>query len=196
MKKHLSKIIFFLFSLLFGSILHAQNKVHITGIVRDEKDVPLAGVSIIVKGNTTGVTTDDQGAFAIDAPSKKSILVITYIGFQTQELAVGSKSNFIVKLLAGSVKLDEVVVVGYGTQKRTSVTAAVSMIMGEDIAAQPVADISNSLGGRAAGIIFTQGSGEPGYDGSNILIRGISTTGNTQPLVIVDGIPRNFTQLD
>jgi hypothetical protein len=71
-------MIFFLFSLLFGAILHAQNQLHITGIVRDEKDVPLAGVSIIVKGNTTWVTTNVQGAFAIDAPTKKSILVISY----------------------------------------------------------------------------------------------------------------------
>ena len=197
MRKSPPKITFLLFALLFSAMVYAQNNVHITGMVRDEKDIPLAGVSITVKGNSTGVTTDERGAFAIEVPAKKSILVISYVGFQSQEISVGSKRNFIVSLLAGgSVKLDDVVVVGYGTQKKASVTASISNIKGADIAAQPVADLSNSLGGRAAGIIFTQGSGEPGYDGSSILIRGISTTGNSQPLVIVDGVPRNFTQLD
>jgi len=196
MKKYLSRGLVLLFPVLLSTLTYAQNKVHVTGMVRDEKDVPLTGVSVTVKGSSTGVTTDGQGAFSIDVPAKKSILVVSSVGFQTQELAVGSRTHFLIKLSVGSAKLDEVVVVGYGTQKRTSVTAAVATIKGEDMAAQPVADISNSLGGRAAGIIFTQGTGEPGYDGSTILIRGISTTGNTQPLVIVDGIPRNFTQLD
>ena len=85
---------------------------------------------------------------------------------------------------------------GYGTQKKTSLTAAVSSLKGDQVKSTPVANISNALGGRVAGVLFKQGSGEPGYDGSTILIRGFSTTGNTAPLVIVDGVPRSFQQLD
>lgn len=196
MKKRLPKFTILLFILLFSVMARAQDHVRVTGVVTDDKDAPLAGVSVTLKGNIMGVTTDDHGEFAIDIATRKSILVISYVGFQSQEIQVGSGTRFNIKLLAGAGHLDDVVVVAYGTQKKSSVTASIANIKGDDIAAQPVANLSNSLGGRAAGVIFMQGSGEPGYDGSNILIRGISTTGNTQPLVIVDGVPRNFTQLD
>ena len=126
----------------------------------------------------------------------KLVLVVSYVGFKTQEIEVGSETYFPVSLVATTSKLDEVVVVGYGTQKKTSLTAAVSSIKGDEVAGVPVANISNALGGRVAGVIFKQGSGEPGYDGSTILIRGFSTTGNTAPLVIVDGVPRSFQELD
>jgi TonB-linked SusC/RagA family outer membrane protein len=187
-------ILCFLF--LIGSIGFSQNKLHVSGLVQNDKGVPLAGVSVNVQEKTTGATTSKDGLFSLDVPSSNSILVISYIGFSTKKLLVGSTSYFSVTLVPEDSKLDEVVVVGYGTQKKTSLTSSIATIKGQDMAAQPVANLSNSLGGRAAGIIFTQGSGEPGYDGSNILIRGIGTTGNTQPLVIVDGVPRNFTQLD
>ena len=98
-----------------------------------------------------------------------------------------------------SQSLGEVVVVGYGTQKKTSLTAAVSTLKGKDISDVPIANLSNGLGGRVSGVIVKQGSGEPGRDGSNIFIRGIASTGATQPLIIIDGIPRDlnqFTQLD
>lgn len=194
----LSKSFFSLFIFLFlaNPLVFAQNKIHITGIVKSDKNVPLSGVSVNIEGSTKGMTTDQQGVFSIDVPSTKSILVFSYVGFADQKIEVGSKTYIPVSLSAVNAELGEVVVVGYGTQKKTSLTSSIATIKGNDMAAQPVASLSNSLGGRAAGIIFTQGSGEPGYDGSQILIRGTGTTGNTQPLVIVDGVPRNFTQLD
>ena len=188
---------FFSFCFLFCfNSSFAQAPIQVKGIVTNEKGEPLSDCSVTIKGNTSGVTTDAKGYFTIEVPNAKSVLIVSYVGYQTQEITVGKTTEFTIKLTSASSALTDVVVVGYGTQKRTSVTAAVSTIKGDAIAAQPVADLTNSLGGRVAGIIFTQGSGEPGYDGSNILIRGISTEGNTQPLVIVDGIPRNFTQLD
>ncbi len=159
-------------------------------------NAPLANASINVKGTNTGITTDSKGAFALDVPGSGSVLVVSFIGFQTQEITVGKRTSLTIQLGASNSSLNDVVVVAYGTQRKASVTAAVSSIKGDDIAAQPVANISNSIGGRVTGVIATQGNGEPGNDGSRILIRGISTTGNTQPLVIVDGIPRNYTQLD
>ncbi|MEO8414809.1 MAG: TonB-dependent receptor [Ginsengibacter sp.] len=184
------------FLLLSGPVAFSQSKLHVSGEVLGDKNAPLAGVSVTIQGSATGVTTNQQGLFSIDVPNPQSILVISYIGFKTQEVAVGSKTFFPISLVAATSNLDEVVVVGYGTQKKTSLTAAVSSIKGNEVAGLPVANISNALGGRVSGVIFKQGSGEPGYDGSTILIRGFSTTGNTAPLVIVDGVPRSFQQLD
>lgn len=194
----LSKSFFLLCSFLFltGSLAFSQNKLRITGKVKSDKNTPLVGVSVNIQGGEVGVTTNQEGIFSIAVPNSTSILVLSYVGYATQKIEVGTKTYFPVTLVAVSSELGEVVVVGYGTQKKTSLTSSIATIKGQDMAAQPVASLSNSLGGRAAGIIFTQGSGEPGYDGSQILIRGIGTTGNTQPLVIVDGVPRNFTQLD
>ncbi|MEO5995804.1 MAG: TonB-dependent receptor [Chitinophagaceae bacterium] len=185
------------FLLLFsGPIALSQSKLHVTGKVLSDKNMPLSGVSVNIKASSAGVTTDEQGLFSIDVPNSNSMLVISYIGFKTQEIALGSQTYFSISLVAADSKLDEVVVVGYGTQKKSSLTAAISSIKGDEIASLPVANISNAIGGRVSGVIFKQGSGEPGYDGSTILIRGFSTTGNTAPLVIVDGVPRSFQQLD
>lgn len=194
---HCAKCFALLILLMWGATAFSQERLRITGVIKNDTNLPIAGASVIVKGSTLGVTTDERGGFVIDAPNSKSVLIISYVGYATKELVVGNKTNFSVNLYAASTtKLDEVVVIGYGTQKKTSLTAAVSNIKGDDIALQPVANLTNSIAGRVAGVILTQDSGEPGYDGSNILIRGIGTTGNTQPLVVVDGVPRNFTQLD
>ncbi len=185
--------LFILFSCLTS---FAQSPIRVKGVITDNKNAPLANTSINIKGTNTGVTTDSKGAFAIDVPRTGSVLVVSFIGYQTQEITIGNKTNLTIQLGLSNSSLNDVVVVAYGTQRKASVTAAVSSIKGDDIAAQPVADISNSIAGRVTGVIATQDNGEPGSDGSRILIRGISTTGNTQPLVIVDGIPRNYTQLD
>src|SRR5690606_9955831 len=123
-------------------------------------------------------------------------LVFTYVGYHQTRLEVTERQPLVIRLAPSSEDLEEVVVIGYGTQKKTSLTAAVSTLKGDDIQSVPVANLSNTLGGRVAGVIVKQGSGEPGRDGSNIFIRGISSTGNSQPLLVVDGIPRDFTQLD
>ena len=192
---HVQKIFPFLLLLIFSSFNSIQ-KIPIKGVVLNESGLPLAGCTVTIKGNTLGVSTDKNGAFTIDVPDKSAVLVFSFIGYESKEMVPVLNKQLVIKLIPQNTSMSEVVVVGYGTQKKTSVTAAVSVIKGESIAAQPVANISNSIGGRVAGVIFTQGSGEPGYDGSRILIRGMGTNGNANPLVIVDGIPRNFTQLD
>lgn len=194
----LSKGKFFAILLLLsaiGTIASAQTKL-ITGTVMDDKGESLPGVDVLLKGSTNIVSTDVNGKFSISIPNGKGILVFRFIGFSDQEIPVNGQSKLQVQMKPKNKALDEIVVVGYGTQKRSSVTAAVATIKGKDLASQPMANITDALGGHVAGILFTQGSGEPGNDGANIQIRGISTTGNSQPLVIVDGVPRNYTQID
>lgn len=185
----------FVFFFLVPSLyLFSQNRT-VTGTVIDESGAPVSGVSIILKGTSTGTSSDDAGKFTISAPSK-GILVLSNVGFDNQEVPVRDQSEINVRLTASSESLNQVVVVGYGTQKKTSVTAAISTLKGRDVASTPVTNLSNTLGGRVAGVITRQNNGEPGNDASNIFIRGISSTGANQPLLIVDGIPRDFKQLD
>ena len=164
----------------------------IIGRIVDEENHPLENATVIVKGTKIGTAADKDGRFSIKVPTGNNILEFSYVGYESAEINIGEKNSINITLKRKEGKSDEVVV-AYGTQKRSSVTAAISQIKGSELTKQPVADISNSLGGRVSGILFTQGSGEPGSDGSNILIRGIGTTGNSQSLVIVDGVPRNYS---
>ena len=165
----------------------------IIGLVVDANGDPIIGASIVEQGTTNGDITDLDGKFILNVKIG-SILKITYVGYQPQEVKAARSMKIVLK--EDNELLSEVVVVGYGTQKKTSLTAAVSSVDGKEISQQPVADVSNTLGGRMAGVIFTQKSGEPGADLSDIMIRGVSTTGNGAPLVIVDGIQRELSRLD
>lgn len=168
----------------------------IEGTVTDEKGSRLPGVSIMIKGTSQGTITNESGTFALTLQNDSSTLIFSFVGYQNQEITVGTETSLAISLKTDSKALGEVVVIGYGTQKKTSVTAAISTMKGEDIAAAPITNLSNGLAGRVSGVIVKQGSGEPGRDGSNIYIRGVSSTGGNQPLLIVDGIPRSFQQLD
>ncbi|RRB02684.1 SusC/RagA family TonB-linked outer membrane protein [Larkinella rosea] len=171
--------------------------ITIQGKVTDgAKGDELPGVSIVLKGSTRGTTSDGTGNYKLAIPGPDAVLVFSFVGYEPQEVLVGGRSEINVSLKPDIKALSEVVVVGYGVQKKTSVTAAVSTLKGTEIASVPVTNLSNGLGGRLPGVIVKQASGEPGRDGSNIFVRGISSTGNNQPLLIVDGIPRNFQQLD
>ncbi|MBB2148238.1 SusC/RagA family TonB-linked outer membrane protein [Pedobacter gandavensis] len=180
------------FSLLKGP----QKKVYLNfaavqGIVKDANGQPLPGVSVSVKSKPgNGTSTDGNGAFKLNtAPG--DILVFKMVGYATKEVPVGEKTTINVTLAEENNELGEVVVVGYGTQKKVSVTGSVATIKGKELVKSPVANISNALVGRLPGLRATQRSGEPGYDGSSIDIRGL---GNA--LVIVDGVPSDFSQLD
>ena len=191
MRNHLFIV---LLILLFTGKISAQN---ITGIVVDEQQVTMVGVNVSVKGTSNGTVTDMQGRFGLNiADATKKTLVFSLIGYKTQEIAIGQNTNFQIVLEESTKQLDELVVVGYGTQKKSSLTASIATVGGTEIATQPVSDLSNALGGRAAGVIFTQNSGQVGNDMSQIFIRGIATNGNSTPLYIVDGIPRNYSQLN
>lgn len=165
------------------------------GSVQDTDGDPLPGASVVVKGTTRGVTTDFDGNFTIQGDVGET-LEISYIGMKKQEVTVENTEPLSISMESDSEALDEVVVVAYGTQKKTSLTAAVGSISGKEIAQTPVANISSALGGRVPGLITRQGSGEPGQDATAVLIRGAGTTGNSAPLVIVDGVPRSYNQID
>lgn len=174
-----------------------SQSLQVTGKVTNKlTNEPLQGATISVKGGAISAISGPDGTFSISVPKSGSTLVISYTGMATMERVITSSGYQDFSLEGGEGKLDEVVIVGYGTQKKTSLTSSVASIRGNEMKSQPVGDLSNALGGRAAGVLFTQGSGQAGNDFSRILIRGVGTNGNTNPLLIVDGIPRNFSQLN
>jgi TonB-linked SusC/RagA family outer membrane protein len=177
---------------LTTALADIQVKGHVTD---DRTGENLVGVVIKVKETGQATTTDVNGNYTISAP-EKATLIISYVGYDPQEIAVGGRSTINAGLKAANNNLNEVVVVAYGAQKKTSLTAAVSTVNTADIAQKPVVNLTNALVGRASGIIATQGSGEPGFDGSAITIRGPVSTGRTSALTIVDGVPRDFSRLD
>jgi len=163
--------------------------VSITGKITDESGATVPGVSILEKGTKNGTTTNADGQFSIKVASANSILVFSSIGFSVQEVKVGTISNFNIVLKASISSLDEVVVVGYGTQKKATITGAISAIQGDKLIKSPSLDLGSALAGRLPGLVVTQSSGEPGFDNATIRIRGTNTLGNSSPLVVVDGIP-------
>lgn len=166
----------------------AQNTIK--GTVVDEAGQPIIGATVIVVGTQTGTTTDVNGHFALQNIKKESALQISFIGYQTETVPVNGASNLTVELKSDAEKIDEVVVVGYGVQKKASVTAAISQIAGTELEKAPVGDVTNMLAGRVAGVTAVQSSGQPGADASSIMVRGQSV------LYIVDGVPREINQIN
>lgn len=165
--------------------MFAQN-IEITGvIVAGEDDFPLPGVNVVVKGTTNGTITDLNGQFSLTAPSG-STLTITYVGYVTQEVVATGQPLRIV-LNEDTEALDEVVVIGYGVQKKSVVTAAISRVTAEDLNATKPSRVEDALKGKVSGVQITQSSGQPGAD-SKVRIRGIGTVNNSDPLYIVDGM--------
>ncbi|MBO9204391.1 MULTISPECIES: SusC/RagA family TonB-linked outer membrane protein [Niastella] len=178
------KLLFLTFFLLTNLALFAQSAVQ--GRVM-AGDAPLAGVSVTIKGTQTTTVTDAEGKFTIQAP-EKAILVFTHVNYAAQEVAV-TGSNLEVTLSPANTNLSEVVVIGYNAQKKATLTGSVSVVKGTDLVKSPQANVSNSLAGRFSGVILNNRSGEPGYDGSGVTVRGLATTGNNDVLVVVDGVP-------
>ncbi len=163
----------------------------ITGIVLDSESLPLPGASVIEKGTSNGTTTDADGRFSIVVENENTVLVFSFIGYVSHEVAANGRSVIDVVLQADVRSLEEVVVVGYGEQKKVSVTGAIATIRSEELAKVPVANTTNALAGRLPGVITKQESGEPGKDNTSINIRGFGT-----PLVIVDGVERSFNDIN
>ncbi|MEP7141522.1 MAG: TonB-dependent receptor [Ferruginibacter sp.] len=183
--------------LLFIGATQAQSKIHVTGTVKEEKGSPVINATVLIKGTSAGVTTNENGAFSVDVPNQKSVLVISSTGYLPQEIIVGKVTNFTISLAASTSSLNEVIVVGYGTQKKATLTGSVSTIKGSEVVKSPATNVSNSLVGRVPGLTAIQGSGEPGYDGSTLRIRGVNSLGNNDVLVVVDGIAgRSLERID
>lgn len=190
MKRRISSLGYVLavFFLLESQFVSAQ--VNVKGKVSDESGEPLIGASVFIKGTTSGTVTDFDGNFEIGIPSSSEKLVFSYIGYETKEELVGVRNFINVILQQRKEGLDEIVVVGYGTQKRQNVTGAVSQISGKELMKAPVGNINNMLGGLVSGVVSLQQSGQPGADGASIIVRG------TGAKYIVDGIARSISEID
>ena len=178
------------------SSVFLQNR-EIKGLVQDEMGQPMSGVSVLVKGTNTGTSTGEDGTYTIEA-SKGNTLVFSSVGYLSQEIIVVDDNSITVNLKVDAAGLEEVVVVGYGTQKKVNVVGSVTAVSGEKIADIPAPNVSNAISGKLSGATFTQTSGEPGQDNANIMIRGRSTLGDaTGPLVVIDGVPgRSLNDVD
>ncbi|WP_229311050.1 SusC/RagA family TonB-linked outer membrane protein [Larkinella soli] len=171
------------------SVTGVLAQVTIRGKVTSTQGEALPGVSIVVKGTTQGTTTNAEGTYSLNVPNRSATLVFSFIGYVSQEIAVGGRSTIDIKLLDDVSQLNEVVVVGYGVQKKETVTGSVVSVKGADLVKSPTTNLSNSIAGRLPGVVAVNRSGEPGYDGSAIRIRGTNTLGNNNALVVVDGVP-------
>lgn len=169
--------------------LAAQAQTQIKGRVLDDQGKPLPGVSILVKGTSTSTTASNTGNFSISVPSASSVLVFTYIGFTSKEIPVRNQTEINVTLLPSAAELEQVVVVGYGTQRKEAVTGSVANISGEKVREVPAPNIAQAIQGRIAGVNISQTSTKPGAT-MQILIRGArSLSASNDPLVVLDGIP-------
>lgn len=189
----------FLMVMLF---FEAFAQTTVTGIVKEYEGEPLPGVNVVEKGTTNGVVTDIDGNFKINVPGN-AVLIFSYIGYLAEEIPINNRSSLDVGLIRDITELSEVVVVGYGEQKKETMTGSVSNISGDEIVKSPSANVSSSLAGRLPGLTVGQRSGEPGRDDPAIFIRGTATFYSDDPedpndiarvngpLVIIDGVPRD-----
>jgi len=161
----------------------------VTGIVTERTGEPMVGVNIVVKGTLNGTITDPDGKYSITVPSDQSILVFSFLGYESQEVMVGGKRNIDIVMNEEIQSLDEVLVIGYGTQKRRDITTAVASISTSDISSRPIISAAQAIQGKASGVQVTEPSGKPGVSLS-IRVRGsTSVQAGNEPLYIVDGVP-------
>ncbi|MDE6402624.1 MAG: carboxypeptidase-like regulatory domain-containing protein, partial [Muribaculaceae bacterium] len=180
---------------LGASLASAQTQV--TGVVKDATGEPLIGASVIEQGTSTGTATNFDGEFVLYIKDvSKAALSVSYVGYEPQTVALNGRTNIEIVMQESSATLDEVVVVGYGQQKKESVVGAISQVSSKDLLETPSANLSQAISGKIPGVITSQTSGAPGADDASIYIRGRATfAGDAQPLILVDGIERSFSQI-
>ena len=179
-----SKIIFFVF--LFIVVSAAAQNVTVTGAVNEGADSPLPGVSILIKGTSTGTATDFDGNFVLEDVPISSVLVFSYVGFETYEVQIENSDALTITMIEDAESLDEVILIGYGTQSKKEITGAVAVVGSETIEKLNPVRVEQALQGQVSGVNITSQSGSPGSS-SNIRIRGVTTNGNNNPLILVDG---------
>lgn len=173
-----------------------QQTRRVTGIVMDSKGESVVGATVMVKGTTIGVTTDAEGRYEIRVPDKNSILTVSYLGYTPEDVKVNGRTNINVVMHEDLKLVDEVVVIGYGQQKKESVVVSMSSVKSAELQA-PTRNLMSNIAGQVSGLIAVQRSGEPGYDNAEFWIRGISSFGGgNSPLVLVDGVPRNMADIE
>ena len=184
--KKLKQLLLFSFIILGASLGHAQQSL--SGSVVDGAG-PLPGVTIIEKGTNNGTTSDFDGNYTLSTSGQDAVLVFTYIGFLTQEIPVGTSSTIDVQLIEDIQGLEEVVVTGYGTQKKATLTGSIATISGEALVKSASPNLGTALAGKVAGLYIDTGNGAPGADNPAIRIRGTNTFNNSSALIVIDGIP-------
>jgi TonB-linked SusC/RagA family outer membrane protein len=195
MNYYLKRRILFLAFLSFCVILQAQREEkRISGHVRDAQDLPLAGVNIKVKGTTNGTITDFDGNYSLGV-EKGQTLVFSYIGFVTQEIVVADQKTLNVEMKEDTETLEEVVVVGYGVQKKKLVTGATVQVKGESLAKMNTNSPLQAMQGQTPGVNISSTSGQPGSD-MKVSIRGLGTVGNASPLYLIDGVGGDISTLN
>jgi TonB-dependent starch-binding outer membrane protein SusC len=178
-----------LFLFLLSNLAFAFSQKNIKGTVVDKTTHdPLIGVSVLVKNSSIGTVTDIEGNFVLKITDAKSELIISYVGYETQTILVGDRSSISIELQENTVNLDQIVVIGYGVQKKSDLTGAVSSVNTKDIRNMPTTGVAQAIQGKAAGVEIVQNSGSPGAN-TSIRIRGAGTINNSDPLYIVDGTP-------
>ena len=172
--------------------------ISISGTISDNEGVPMPGVNVMVKGTLTGSATDANGRYTIAVPDRDAVLVFSYIGYQTQEFVVGNQTQINVAMVEDARQLEEVVVVGYGTQKKVNLTGAVATVSGDDMVKRPVPNPTTMLQGMVPGLSLVQGTGQPGDESITLRVRGQGTysSAGSDPLILIDGVPGNLTSLN
>jgi TonB-linked SusC/RagA family outer membrane protein len=168
--------------------LFAQNSRNITGTVVDASGEALIGVNIVVKGVNTGVVSDVDGKYSIDVPSRDAVLAFSFIGFATQEIPVGNRAVINVTLTEDARGIEEIVVVGYGTQRKINLSGAVAQIDSKALESRPLQNVSSALQGLMPGVTVMSGGGRPGQDGATIRVRGVGTLNTASPYILIDGV--------
>lgn len=192
-----SKYFLILISFLYASFtLSAQENMSVTGIVKSPDGFAIPGANVIIMGTTTGTITNADGVYQLDNVNGQDTLIISFIGFDDKIIAVNNTKIIDAILESDDFDLGEVVVVGYGTQKKADLTGSVSSIKNEDMVTVAAPNVTSTLTGKVTGVITRQTSGKPGADSPEFTIRGQSTFGDNSALVLVDGIQRDFNQID
>lgn len=170
----------------------------VSGQILDEQGNSVIGAHVIVKDTSIGMVADLDGRFTINVPSTESVLVVTMLGYATQEIPVGQRTFIDIVLASDNMKIDDVVVVAYGSQKKETLTGAISSVSTDDLLVTPVSDVSNVLAGKMTGVATVQTTGQPGKSDASIYIRGVGSlsTDASSPLILVDGVERDFSSID
>jgi TonB-linked SusC/RagA family outer membrane protein len=174
-----------------------MQQTRITGTITDENGSPFPGVYILVEGTTTGTISDVNGKYSLDVPNPNAVLVVTFVGYSTQRISLAGKTTVDLVMSPDLMNLDEVVVVGYSTARRATITGSVATVTGDKLAIAKATNFTNTLVGRLPGLVAVQRSGLPGADDATIRIRGNNTLNNNNPLIVVDGIAgRSMSRLN
>ena len=184
-----------LLALLLPGVSFAQNLLKVQGCVTDEQNEPLIGATVQTKDKSKGTITDSGGNYVLSGVPKGSTLVFSYVGYKSKEVKVTSASLNVV-MESDDELLDEVVVIGYGQQRKVTLTGSVSNVGGKELLKSPAASLGNTLSGKLPGLQSVQYTGVPGADDPVIRIRGIGSFNSAEPLVLVDGVEREFSQID